>query len=68
MLSIPPSSIERHGSISVRHVLLCLVALTLSIAPAVAQTRDLPVNVTAFTGMAMAPGPARMQRLVSPLG
>ncbi len=57
MLPIPPSSIDRHGSIALRHAMFCLMALTLSAAPAVAQTRESPVNVTAFAGVAMAPGP-----------
>jgi hypothetical protein len=36
---------------------LCLMALTLLAAPAVAQARESPVNITAFAGVAMAPGP-----------
>jgi len=36
---------------------LCVMALTLSAAPAVAQIRESPVNITAFAGVAMAPGP-----------
>ncbi len=40
-----------------RHAMLCLMALTVSTASAVAQTRESPVNVTAFAGVAMAAGP-----------
>ena len=40
-----------------RHAMLCLMALTVSTASAVAQTRESPVNVAAFAGVAMAPGP-----------
>jgi len=36
---------------------LCVMALTLSAAPAVAQTQESPASITAFAGVAMASGP-----------
>jgi opacity protein-like surface antigen len=41
----------------VRHATSCLLALMLSSTAAVAQTRESPVNVTAFTGAATTPDP-----------
>jgi hypothetical protein len=43
---------------ALRHVFLCAIALTtISTAPAAAQTAESPVGVTAFGGVAWAPGP-----------
>jgi hypothetical protein len=36
---------------------LCVTALTLSAAPAVAQTWESPINITTFAGMAVTSGP-----------
>jgi hypothetical protein len=51
------TSIDRHCSVALRYAMLCVMALTLPAALAVAQTPELPVNITAFGGVAMAPGP-----------
>ena len=48
---------EGQGRVALRCASLCVMALTLSAAPAVAQTRESPLNITAFAGVAMAPGP-----------
>jgi len=54
-LPIPPGSSDRHWSLAMRHAVFCLIAVALSTAAAVAQTPESPVNVTALTGVAMAP-------------
>jgi hypothetical protein len=50
-------SIDQHWRVALRCAALCVMALTLSAAPAVAQTWESPVNITAFAGVAVASGP-----------